>query len=289
MANIKKQSSKMDNQQTTIAKMQEPVNVRNVQFLYQVICANFTTFWNVFKNDDFKDKKYNLSNKQAQKTFFEATKHWCRDVIQSKKDGNPNGELEVHYKYAKGCTSGRHYPNQERLSIQQMPTIMRSFVTQGVLYDYDLYFCHMSIFLSYCKEHFEEEEEYHYVTLLVQKRDKLIKKYGFDKKQINTYLNQDNPKICKKQQPKLFEYFKQIKDLKLRLYEKLKHIPKAVTNEKNPISSNINRHWCDREEEIVQMCIANKVCNVNMFDGFMSSEMGISLWYALGYERSSNS
>ena len=272
MPNIKKQSSKMENQQTTIAKMQEPVNVRNVQFLYQVICANFTTFWNVFKNDDFKDRKYNLSNKQAQKTFFEATKSWCRDVIQSKKDGNPNGELEVHYKYAKGCTSGRHYPNQQRLSIQQMPTIMRSFVTQDVLYDYDLYFCHMSIFLSYCKEHFDEEEEYRCVTLLVEKRDKIMEKYGVTKNQINTWLNQDNPKITKKEQPKLFEYFKTIKDLKLTLYEKLKHIPKAVTNEKNPISSNINRHWCDREEEIVKMCIADKVCNVNMLDGFMSSE-----------------
>lgn len=248
------------------------VNVKNAKYIYNLTFADFKhNFWT---NDelDQNSKSWDL------KVYFKQVRKFCGEVIRNKVDGQDYALIKQKYRYSTG-KSGRIYVNG--FGIQSLQNKIRKFLTGDYLLDIDIKNCHPNILYKLTLEYNENHEhqlEYDMLEKYCTKRTDVLDKEGFDKKQMLICLNSD--KVVNNMRDKdgfytknkfLIDFHKEKMEIfkcLIRYTDYVKDYNIKSDNQKNPISSKINKLFCIKENEIIQSVMKSDIC-VPMFDGFM--------------------
>lgn len=209
---------------------------------------------------DTRQLFYSRNSEETWEQYWDRFSHYLRLCIKRK------GVVERTYKYAKGATSGRWYVQQ--CGLQNLQGKLRRFICGAYYYDIDLVNCHPRILLHLCNIHgiqFPRLEEY------VEDRQKILHENNLTKKDINVAMNTDKNK--KRTGNDWFNYFiYELEQARQKLLPKLDSTKVSpVTNNKNPLSSQISKHLQVVEEEVLTIAMEyfGEHAEVPMFDGVM--------------------
>jgi len=197
----------------------------------------------------------------------------CRKWFSMRKEGCDYIEIKQKYKYSQKDNKGRIYV--DGFGIQSLQNDIRKTLTQDYYYDIDIKNCHWNILLAMIKEYNQEYTDdtipYNYISKYCLNREQVLKDENTNKKDLLILLNVDNFKHNSK-------FLKKLHREKMNAYEILtdndeymkKYGDVETDNNKNPLSSLVNKLLCINENEIIQYAIKEEHCNiVPMFDGFM--------------------
>ena len=180
-----------------------------------------------------------------------------------------NFELEINYKPSDKNPTGRTYAKCA-MALQRIHKPLREFLTKGLYYDYDMINCHFVIFKYLCDEAGLSTV---YIKNYIENRPRILADNNACKTHILAKLNSDNARACGEWDKELKLLIKECNENKKVLYKKFVS-QFQQSNEKNPISSIINKKMCEIENNILQEIITefpdNKI--VPCFDGFLIDE-----------------
>ena len=222
-----------------------------------VLSLSYDEFFNIFP----KEKTEDIAKSR---NYYFMIRKYLYAHIANKFQG-----IEIAYKFSGKQTKGRIYgQHQSGMCLQRMHKSLRCFLTKEIYHDYDIKNAHPTILLALCKKHKIECPNHEYY---VNNRSEVLKKNAVDKTEMLSKLNQDLPKNGKTAYIKqLFKEWIEIKKQLYDIYYDDYHID--GDNSKNPISSIINRLFCEEERQLLIKATCGVSYDVNMFDGFLSRE-----------------
>jgi len=248
------------------------VNVAKAKYIYNLTLEEFKCdFWRDIEVDE-NGRSYKL------KTFYNLVRKFCGEVIRNKEDGKDYALINRKYRYSNG-KNGRIFVNG--FGIQSLQGNLRKFLTGDYLLDIDIKNCHPNILYKLVLEYNENHEhqlEYDLLEKYCKQRNDVLDKEGFDKTEMLICLNSD--KISTNLRDKtgfytknkfLIDFHKEKMELFkciIRYTDYIKDYDIKTDNDKNPISSKINKLFCIKENKIIQSVMKSDIC-VPMFDGFM--------------------
>jgi hypothetical protein len=248
------------------------VNVTKAKYIYNLTLEEFKfKFWKDSEVDE-NGRSYKL------KTFYNLVRKFCGEVIRNKIDDKDYALINRKYRYSNG-KNGRIFVNG--FGVQSLQGNLRKFLTGDYLFDIDIKNCHPNILYKLVLEYNENHEhqlEYYLLEKYCKQRNDVLDKEGFDKTQMLVCLNSD--KISTNLRDKtgfytknkfLIDFHKEKMEIfkcLIRYTDYIKTYEIKSDNEKNPISSKINKLFCIKENEIIQSVMKSDIC-VPMFDGFM--------------------
>jgi hypothetical protein len=199
------------------------------------------------------------------RTYHNEVKKFCRLVVMTM----PTGQQDTSYKFAKNCSDGRIYA--EAFGIQRLSKPLRDLLTPTSMVDYDMVNCHPVLLTQLANKH---DLPCHHLTEYVTDRAAVLAKTGATKQKILMMMNTDYNRPSKV--PWLMGFISELKLLKEKIYE-MDDYRRPTTNQKNPISSSVNKTLCSIENGILQKAIGDFASPethncVPMFDGFMTTK-----------------
>ena len=174
------------------------------------------------------------------------------------------------YKYGGESTVGRLYVKEGGLQCLSKP--LRFLLSTTDMIDYDIVNCHPAIMLWICDAIGTLKTPY--LEEYVNNRGKVLEETKKSKMEMLSMLNKDynNPKgECNWIQGFIHE----LKLNKTVVYDIIKDAYPVSTNKKNPISSTINKLWCEIENRCIQTAIQTSLTDEDkcspQFDGFQTN------------------
>ena len=174
------------------------------------------------------------------------------------------------YKYGKTSTTGRLYVEEGGLQCLSKP--LRYLLSTEDMVDYDIVNCHPAIMLFICDALGTLKTPY--LDEYVNDRAKVLEETGKDKMEMLKMLNKDynNPKgECSWVQGLIHE----LKVNKQAVFDIVKDGYPASTNTRNPVSSTVNKLWCEIENRCIQTAIQTFLTSEDkcspQFDGFQTN------------------
>jgi len=174
------------------------------------------------------------------------------------------------YKFGKNSTVGRLYI--EEGGLQCLSKQLRYLLSTTGMIDYDIVNCHPVIMLWICDAIGSLKTPY--LDEYVNNRAKVLEETGKEKLGMLIMLNKDynNPKReCHWMQGFIHE----LKMNKQAVYDIIKDA-NPTSNHKNPISSTINKLWCEIENRCIQTVIQKLLTDEDkcspQFDGFQTNK-----------------
>jgi hypothetical protein len=239
----------------------EAYNASGCKYLLSLTCDQFK---NAFCSGVWKTGEGETIARDV-RTYHREVKKFCRLVLTSM----PGAKQATSYKFAKNCSDGRIYA--EQFCIQRLSKPLRDLLTPTSMVDYDMVNCHPVLLMQLAKKH---ELPCHHLEEYVTDRAAVLAKTGATKQKILMMMNSDYNRPTK--EPWLMGFISELKILKEKIYE-MDDYRRPTTNQKNPISSCINKTLCSIENDILQKAItkfASPETNycVPMFDGFMTDK-----------------
>ncbi len=186
--------------------------------------------------------------------------------------------IDITYKQSFSVPNGRYFA-QDPVALQRVHRPLRHFLCQNLYHDYDMRSAHLTILCSLCEEHNLPTKE---TEFYIANREQLLETWGKSKTNLLAYLNQDDPfknftkrKIDgerERYRPKngLGDLLDEWLANKAVLYEH--YSQRLHGNKTNPISSVMNKVFCEVENEWLMNVVENlddSEAQVLMFDGFM--------------------
>tara|TARA_R110000787_G_scaffold73525_3_gene163939 strand:- start:1214 stop:3520 length:2307 start_codon:yes stop_codon:yes gene_type:complete len=258
----------------------DKVNIRNCKYVYTLNLKEFkSTFWSKAEMKSWNDMMIDSVGCMDIKVYFELVKKYCLLCIEAGENSEEDFVLIPQtYKFTGDTEHGRIYV--DGFGIQSLQNKIRKFLTGDYLVDIDIKNAHPTILyklvLQYNEAHPDNTLTYMYLKQYVKHREKNMEEYDFNKFDLLIALNSDTIESNKKNKGfytknsfltgfhiEKMKIFKAL--LKSDFYKKYKIVS---DNDKNPISSRINKLFCIIENELIQSQIKHKVV-VPMFDGFM--------------------
>jgi hypothetical protein len=212
----------------------------NVEACNAVLSLTFKEYFKFFPND--KDELTGIE--MNDKSYFTQVKKYCK----LQKDNKYKKKVEYARANDGKDTIGRFYAN---CGIQNLGGNLRKYLTQGIYYDYDINNCHPTILLKMCKE---RNMACLYLEAYCKDRKAFLQKVNIDKITMLKFFNQDSPKV-KNYHTAVISLIKEVNDNKRTLFEEMKDTVQYNNTKGNPISSCINKIWCEKENELLQNAI----------------------------------
>jgi len=188
-------------------------------------------------------------------------------IIQhARKIKKNNYEMIISYKYSKTCKTGRRF--DDGMGTQILNKAIRSYFLPTSYHDFDMCNAHPTILLWLCKQlnlNCERLDEY------VSNRAEILEKSGKTKKDILTMMNCDKHK--KSTNVWVQSFCNELVINKECITNIIANDYNSTHNSKHPLSSKMNKLWCDIENRCLHACM--KAVDVDgensilMFDGFM--------------------
>ncbi len=245
----------------------EKYNKKNVDYLSKL---SKDQFFSLFPDWEKKNVESTVENPYYKYgiQYYKYIQEFLHEIIKHK--------YALPVKYTFGINSknlGRLYGN--RMCIQRCCREVRKFLTADILKDYDIKSCHPNIMRYLCKKH-----NLRCVNLddYCQNREIFLAQNNISKQDILKFFNCDKVK-----KNSLTTQVKSLIDEMAENKIKIKEIYKenfqlsSDEDKKNPISSVVNRIWCQIENYVLHDAINSGVIDksqvsVLMYDGFMSTE-----------------
>ncbi len=236
----------------------EIVNKREAEY---VSTLSYEQFFKLFPPEDKGDNGEwdNLDKKE----YYSLVQLYIVKQIKN------NFELEITYKPSAKNPTGRIYAKCP-MALQRIHKPLREFLTKGLYHDYDMINCHFVIFKYLCDEAGLPTV---YIKNYIENRPRILADNKACKTHILAKLNSDNARSSGDWNKELKLLIKECNENKKVLYKKFVS-QFQQSNEKNPISSIINKKMCQIENNILQEIITefpdNKI--VPCFDGLLIDE-----------------
>jgi len=240
----------------------EVVNARETEYMSTL---SYDDFFKLFPTEDNEDNgEWSVNDK---KQYYKQVIDYTKLLIKN------NFRTEIIYKASDKNPNGRIY-SRCPMSIQRLHRPARAFLTKGLFHDYDMVNCHFNIFghLSH-----EEGLSTHWIENYIKNRSQILDVNNATKSHILAKLNTDNARAKGDWNKELRLLIQECNINKKALYKKLV-TEFSQTNDKNPISSIINKKMCTIENDILQKALLSLGGNiVPCFDGFMTdNEIDVS-------------
>jgi len=248
------------------------VNVTKAKYIYNLTFNDFkNSFWT---NDELNQncKSWDL------KVYFKQVRKFCGEVIRNKVDEKDYALIKQRYRYSTG-KNGRIYING--FGIQSLQNKIRKFLTGDYLLDIDIKNCHPNILYKLVLEYNENHQhqlDFDILEKYCKNRDEVLEQNNFTKTEMLICLNSDKLSTNLRDKTGFYTKNKFLIDFHKEKMEIFKCLIKYTDyikdyeiksdNDKNPISSKINKLFCIKENEIIQSVMKSDIC-VPMFDGFM--------------------
>jgi len=248
------------------------VNVTKAKYIYNLTLDDFKfKFWKDSEVDE-NGRSYKL------KTFYNLVRKFCGEVIRNKVDGKDYALIKRKYRYSNG-KCGRIFVNG--FGVQTLQGNLRKFLTGDYLLDIDIKNCHPNILYKLVLEYNENHQhqlEYDMLEKYCKNRNEVLEQNNFNKTEMLVCLNSDKLSTNLRDKTGFYTKNKFLIDFHKEKMEIFKCLIKYTDyvkdyeiksdNDKNPISSKINKLFCIKENEIIQSVMKSDIC-VPMFDGFM--------------------
>ena len=239
------------------------------------------------KGEFFKDLDCDKNGKKYDfKVMSNLIRQICRRAIKE------DYEVKQSYKYASFMKEGRVYVKGS--GIQQINCELRKFLNGSKTYDIDIENAHFRILYKmvrhYNKKHTENPLACNHLMNYVKQRQTIYDLTKCNKREFLCMLYNDKLKTNKKDKVGYYpscDWLKEFHKEKQIIFQTLYDMDKDKypywknNNEKNPISSWINKYICVEENNIIQKVIRhihdnfeNRV-ELPMYDGFCVSKVGV--------------
>ncbi len=226
---------------------------------------------------------FNLSNTEVKNLFWDKeevdkmtgeNRQWSSYFLNLrstlKKAMKTNGVTKKSYRFGKLENNGRLYV--EGGGIQNFQGKVRNYLCGEYYYDFDIKNAHPSIMLHICKKN---NIKCNSLNEYVTDRANVLSNNELTKKDILVALNRDKNKR-KRENDWYNTFIKELEIIKPKLIEVIQNekIEVKTSNEKNPISSLINKWILRFEGDIIQKVIKyfGTHASIPMFDGLMVSK-----------------
>lgn len=260
-----------NNMNTSRLIFQDKVNVKKAKYVYNLTLQDFKyKFWNKLEVDE-NGRGYEL------KVFYNEVRKLCNEVIRHKVEGKEYALIKRKYRFSDN-KSGRIYSCG--FGIQSLQGNLRKFLTGDYLLDIDIKNAHPNILyelvLEYNKKHKNGLSKF-YLESYCKNREQILKQNNFTKEQFLICLNSDEIQTNKKNKGFYTKnsFLLGFHSEKMKIFnaiinntDYIKKYEIETKNDKNPISSLVNKLFCIKENDIIQSVMKSDIC-VPMFDGFM--------------------
>ena len=248
----------------------EVVNARETEY---VSTLSYDDFFKLFSAEDNEDNgEWSVKDK---KIYFKQVIDYTKLLIKN------NFRNEINYKASDKNPNGRIYSSCP-MSLQRLHRPVRAFLTKGLYHDYDMINCHFNIFHHLCCE---EGLSTYWIKNYINNRNQILDDNNATKSHILAKLNTDNARAKGDWNKPLRLLIQECNINKKVLYKKFV-TEFTQTNDKNPISSIINKKMCTIENDILQKVLLSLGAEyewegypsvVPCFDGFMTdNEIDVS-------------
>jgi hypothetical protein len=244
-------STEMQNQIQIQTKFTEHANAEKALSILDMNKKEIKeTFWD---NGDFGGANANWSS------YFLNLKRYLKRVVRA------NGTVAQEYKFGKMEGGGRLYVDGG--GVQTLQHQIRNYLCGEYYYDFDICNCHPSILLHICTE-FNIEAPC--LRQYVASRNSTLSDHGLTKKDILVAINQDKNK-AKRDNRFYNSLIFELHCIKPQILQRIAHLGITTSNEKNPISSVVNKYILRFEGDIIQTAARHfgSSAEVLMFDGIM--------------------
>ena len=247
-----------------VADKQQCRETLDVRACKYIISLTFTQFKDLYCTGKWKDDA-TLAFASDVRMYQRRINAMCSRLISSEGVHHPK------YKYAEGSTVGRLYISGDG-GLQCLSKQLRYLLSTTDMVDYDIINCHPAIMLWICDSIGTLKTPY--LEDYVNNRAEVLEKTGKDKTSILVMLNKDHnsPKGgCSWIQGLIHE----LKLNKQSVYDIIKDAYPKTNNKNNPISSTINKLWCEIEGRCIQTAIQTFLTDKDkcsmQFDGFQTN------------------
>ncbi len=237
-------------------QLTEQINQKEAHY---VINLSFDEFFKIFP-------KSNTDDIDKARDYHRMVKKYILSHISNQFAGET-----ISYLPARGITTGRLYgQHSSGMCLQRMHKTLRFFLTKDLYHDYDIKNAHPTILLSLCKKHTIPCPLHEYY---VNNRPSILKDNHVTKHEMLVKLNLDKPFHSPSKSKYISDLCKEWIQIKVKLYNIYYDDYHNESDEgKNPISTIINRVFCDVERKLLTQVTKDIQYHVNMFDGFLSIE-----------------
>lgn len=244
-----------------MTQFKETLDVRACKYISSLTFAQFREH---FCTGKWKDDQTNAFATDV-KVYQRQINAMCSRLVSKEGLHHPN------YKYGNGSTCGRLYVIDGGLQCLSKP--LRHLLSTPDMIDYDIVNCHPVIMLWICNAIGKLKTPY--LDEYVNNREKVMAETGKDKLEILKMLNKDYKTIPKKEHPWVQGFIHELKLNKQSVYDIIKD-DYTTTNTMNPISSTINKLWCEIENRCIQTAIQTFLTDEDkcspQFDGFQTNK-----------------
>jgi len=236
----------------------EIINQREAEF---VTTLSYEDFFKYFPRD-VNDSENGCDFKPpVNDVYFKMINEYLNTMMKN------NFKKQFNYQPNENTPNGRINAKCS-ISLQRIHKPLRHFLTKGLYHDYDMKNAHPTILFKMCES---EGLSTLYQKNYIENRDKILKENNTDKRTMLIKLNSDNARGNGSWGKELKGLINEWNSAKKYFYEQnqTKYIQ---TNQKNPISSIINKMMCEKENEILKQALPDADYIVPMFDGFMTNK-----------------
>lgn len=236
----------------------EIINKREAEFASTLLYEDFFKYF----PRDIKDIENGCDFKPPPNdVYFKMIKNYLKLMMRN------NFKKEFNYQPNENTPNGRINAKCP-ISLQRIHKPLRHFLTVGIYHDYDMKNAHPTILLKMCES---EGLPTMYQKNYIENREKILKENNTDKRTILIKLNSDNARANGSWNKELKGLLNEWNTVKTYFHKQNKD-KYIQTNQKNPISSIINKMMCDKENEILQQALPDADYIVPIFDGFMTNK-----------------
>lgn len=247
----------------------DKVSISGCAFIASLTVDELTKKFSFNPDDIMLDKVW------TKETYYKCVIKFCKKCFSERKEGFDYITIPQKYKYAGGKSSGRIYV--DGFGVQSLQADIRKIITGDYYKDIDIKNCHWNVLLGmiqqYNTTYLDDEISYDHINKYCKNREEVLKKTKSTKLDLLVLLNIDNfktkDKFLRKLHAEKMEAFNTFleNDDWTSLYGEDEI---STTNEKNPVSSQVNKMFCINENAIIQEAIKDEHdLIVPMFDGFM--------------------
>ena len=267
------------NSMDTLMKLEftDKVNIRNCKYVYTLPLKEFKSlFWSKSEMKSWDNEGIGCMDV---KVYYTLVKKYCLLCIETGETSEEDFVLIPQtYKFTGDTEHGRIYV--DGFGIQSLQNKIRKFLTGDYLLDIDIKNAHPTILyklvLEYNGLNPNSILSHYNLKQYIENRSSVLEEYDFTKTDLLIALNSDIIETNKKNKgfytknPFLISFHvEKMKIFKALLKSDIYKQYKIVSdNDKNPISSRINKLFCIIENKLIQSQIKHNVI-VPMFDGFM--------------------
>lgn len=245
----------------------EVVNARETEYMSTL---SYDDFFKLFPTEDNEDNgEWSVNDK---KQYYKQVIDYTKLLIKN------NFRNEINYKASDKNPNGRIY-SRCPMSLQRLHKSARAFLTRGIYHDYDMVNCHFNIFFHVCRGSDMGLSTF-WIENYINNRNKILDVNKATKSHILAKLNTDNARAKGDWNKELRLLIQECNINKKALYKKFV-TEFTQTNDKNPISSIINKKMCTIENDILQKVLLSLDGEyewegvpyiVPCFDGFMTDK-----------------